>query len=96
MIISPIKPIGMLICVRMIISFLSVLTAISFIVRYVNNDVVVQGRTGTVASLWFMFGCVISAIGVIGIYVVKAFDETKQRPFYILNEVLTDKGNGEL
>lgn len=82
------KPMGLLIRVGLLISILSVFVAASFVVRYVVNDITVQGWTGIMVSLWFMFGCVLFALGVIGIYVGKAFDEAKGRPIYVVDTVI--------
>ncbi|GHA85363.1 glycosyl transferase [Algimonas arctica] len=83
------KPMGMLLKIGFSIAVLSVFVALTFVLRYFFIDVPVQGWTGIMVSLWFMFGCLLFAIGVVGVYVAKAFDEAKQRPIYIVDEILT-------
>lgn len=82
------KPMGLLIRVGLLISLTSIIVAASFIFRYFLNDITVQGWTGIMVSLWFMFGAILFSLGVIGIYVSKAFDESKGRPLYIIDEMI--------
>lgn len=44
------------------------------------------GWTSAIASIYLMGGLVISAVGIVGIYVGKVFDETKKRPLYLISE----------
>ena len=37
-------------------------------------------------SLYFIGGIIIANLGIIGIYMGKTYDETKQRPLYIVRE----------
>lgn len=83
------KPMGALVRIGLIIAILSVIVAITFVIRYFLNDIQVEGWTGIMVSLWFMFGCLLFAIGMIGVYVAKTFEETKRRPIYIVDQVLT-------
>lgn len=47
----------------------------------------VDGWTSVIASIWLLGGITISFIGVIGIYIVKIFKETKARPNIIVRSV---------
>jgi len=38
------------------------------------------------ASLWLIFGILMSIVGVVGLYVGRTFDETKLRPVYIVDK----------
>jgi len=39
------------------------------------------------ASLWLIFGILMSIVGVVGLYVGRTFDETKCRPVYIIKDI---------
>jgi dolichol-phosphate mannosyltransferase len=43
------------------------------------------GWTSTVVLLSFMFGVVISCIGIVGLYVGRIFEQTKDRPVFIID-----------
>ncbi|TXI38474.1 MAG: glycosyltransferase [Methylophilus methylotrophus] len=44
----------------------------------------VQGWSSLIVSMYFIGGIIISMLGVIGIYLGKAFDQMKNRPLYIV------------
>jgi len=47
-----------------------------------------SGWTSVMASIWLIGGMIISFIGVIGIYLSKIFNETKQRPNTVIRQIL--------
>lgn len=56
-----------------------------FLTIQVNiNDKVLDGWTTIVVSIWLLSGMILMALGVIGIYVSRIFDEVKSRPRYII------------
>jgi polyisoprenyl-phosphate glycosyltransferase len=48
------------------------------------NGSTVQGWSSLIVSIYFIGGIIISMLGVIGIYLGKAFDQIKGRPLYIV------------
>jgi len=51
----------------------------------------VQGWSSLIVSLYFVGGIIIANLGIIGIYLGKTFDETKQRPLYIIGQRTPDE-----
>jgi putative glycosyltransferase len=47
----------------------------------------VDGWTSVMVSIWLLGGLIISFVGVVGIYLSKVFNETKQRPLAIVREI---------
>lgn len=82
------KPMALLVNIGAIIATISVFTALGLVIKYFTQSVTVPGWTGIMVSLWFMFGCILFALGIIGIYVGKAFDESKRRPLYIVKDII--------
>jgi dolichol-phosphate mannosyltransferase len=45
----------------------------------------IMGWSSLIISLYFLGGIIIANLGIIGIYLGKTFDETKNRPLYVIN-----------
>ena len=48
------------------------------------HGVSILGWSSLIVSLYFLGGIIISILGILGVYLGKAFDETKRRPLYII------------
>lgn len=53
----------------------------------------VLGWTSIIVSLYFSTGLIIATVGIVGIYIGKIFDEVKDRPLYIVNEITSNLKN---
>lgn len=51
----------------------------------------VPGWNSLIVSLYFIGGIIIAMLGILGIYLGKAFDETKKRPLYIVRRTTFDE-----
>lgn len=75
--------------------FLIALIAAIYILYLVLRSVVygdlLIGWASIIASIYLMGGILLCAVGVVGLYVGNIFDETKNRPLYVVSECL----NGE-
>jgi dolichol-phosphate mannosyltransferase len=60
------------------------------IYRAMVNGTSIMGWSSLIVSLYFIGGIIISILGIIGVYIGKTFDETKQRPLYIINQTTFD------
>jgi dolichol-phosphate mannosyltransferase len=58
------------------------------------GDRTIQGWTSTVVIVLFLGGIQLLALGIIGEYIGRIFEEVKQRPHYVVAEVL-GLGEGE-
>jgi dolichol-phosphate mannosyltransferase len=88
------KPLRITIKVGFVISFISFLIGAWMIVRYLMWDVPVMGWTSLIVSLYFLGGLLLSVLGILGVYMGNIFDEVKNRPLYVINEVYNTK-NGK-
>lgn len=52
-----------------------------------------SGWTSVIASVYLVGGAILSAIGILGVYVGKIFDEVKQRPSLHIKRVYGDKND---
>lgn len=69
------------------ISVTSILVAGAMIVRYFLFPSEIIGWPSLIVSLFLSTGLILGAIGIVGLYVGKIYNETKQRPLYILQEI---------
>lgn len=53
----------------------------------ISNQIDVLGYSSIIVSIWFLSGVIITTIGVTGIYIGKIFDQTKNRPVFIIDEI---------
>jgi dolichol-phosphate mannosyltransferase len=58
--------------------------------RYIFFGITTQGWTSLAISIFFALGILLAAVGLLGVYVGKVFNETKARPIYII-ETQTNK-----
>lgn len=82
------KPLKLFVKFGITISIVSFLFGIYNIYLTMTNQIAVLGYSSIIVSIWFLSGIIITTIGVTGIYVGKIFDQTKNRPTYIIDEIL--------
>ncbi len=82
-----IKPIRIISGLGFTICFISILALIySFIVKFFGETV--TGWTSLTLSIWLLGGIQLLCLGVIGEYIGKIYNETKQRPRFIIADKL--------
>lgn len=82
-----IRPIRLISTVGFVISFLSVIAFLYAIISKITGNVT-SGWTSLILSVWFLGGLQLIAMGLIGEYIGKIYNETKQRPRYIIEELI--------
>lgn len=87
---------------RLSIRFGFVTSALAFayggyiVYRALAHDDAIMGWSSLIVSLYFLGGIIISILGILGVYLGKAFDETKQRPLYIISHATFDDSSAKL
>ena len=81
------KPIRYITLLGFLIFMVSIIMLIVFIVQWALGMTVV-GWASMICSLWAIGGLILLSLGVIGEYIGKIYLETKQRPRFIVREVL--------
>ena len=84
------KPLRLSIRFGFLISSLSFFYGMYIIYHALRYGSPITGWSSLIVSLYFLGGIVISILGLIGIYLGKAFDEAKRRPLYIINHKTFD------
>ena len=82
------KPLILSIYFGLIMSGCSLLTGVYFVLRFLHRGVGVEGWTSLMVSLYFIGGLLFANLGIIGLYVGKAFNQAKGRPLYVIREAV--------
>lgn len=82
-----IKPLRFILALGSVILFISIVIMIYAIVQKIMGNTV-AGWTFLTISIWFIGGLQMISLGVIGEYIGKIYNESKQRPRYIIEKVL--------
>ncbi len=86
------KPLKLVVQLGMLISATSFIFAVYLLIKALSGDYLIAGWPSLIVSIWFLSGIIIFILGIIGLYVGKTFDETKNKPLYIIKET-TDKND---
>jgi dolichol-phosphate mannosyltransferase len=78
------KPLKLFVKFGILVSFFSFIIGIYYLYLYLNDQIEVLGFTSLMISIWFLFGILMTVIGIVGIYIGKIFDQTKGRPNFIM------------
>lgn len=85
------KPLRLTVKLGLLISVITAIFAIALVVRYFIVEVEVSGWTSMFLSFWFLSGLIITILGMVGIYVGKIFEKVKNRPAYIVGEIINSQ-----
>ena len=83
------KPLKISIKYGFFMSIFSLLFLIYLIIRRLLFDIPL-GWTSIMVSIFFVGGLIFANLGLIGLYIGKIYDETKNRPIYIVKEFTCD------
>ena len=89
------KPLRLSIRFGFILAFCSFLYGVYILLRALIYGSPVEGWASLIVSIYFIGGIIIAILGIIGIYLGKAYDETKKRPLYIILHSTFDEPSGK-
>jgi len=76
-------------------TFFSLLYAVWLVIRYFIYGVPVQGWTSVMVSIYLIGGLLFANMGILGLYIGKIFNETKNRPLYVVTETTFDQKDSQ-
>lgn len=82
------KPLKIFVKFGMLISLFSIIGGIVNLILYFEGKIKVSGYSSIIVSIWFLSGIIITVVGVVGIYVGKVFEQTKNRPPFIIDKIV--------
>ena len=84
-----VQPIRLVFKVGLFVLLICLGAAVYAFVSYITGSVE-RGWTSLILSIWFLGGIQLLAIGVIGEYIGKIYNEVKQRPLYHIETILKE------
>ena len=82
------KPLLVTVKTGLLISSLSIIYTIYNITEWYLGKITVLGYASLIASVWFIGGIIIFTLGVLGLYLGKAFEGIKNRPVFIVDKAI--------
>ena len=79
------KPLQIPIFLGVISAILGLIYATFILIQFINGETI-QGWASTVILILFLGGAQMFSLGIVGIYIAKVYEETKQRPIFIVKE----------
>ena len=77
------------------ISTVSLLVVFWLVFSYFFSGTALVGWTSLIVSIYLTAGLIIGAIGILGVYIGKIFDEVKKRPLYIVASTTFNRSANE-
>lgn len=82
------KPLKLIIKFGLLVSMLSLFVALGLVIAHYTYGFTAEGWTSLMVSMFFLFGLLFGILGIIGLYIGKIFDQVKDRPLYIVDEII--------
>jgi glycosyltransferase involved in cell wall biosynthesis len=82
------KPLILSIRTGFFMSASAVAVGLYYIVRYFTHGIGVEGWASVIVSLYFLGGLLLANMGVLGLYLGKIYNEVRERPLYIVRDLL--------
>ncbi|WP_430399715.1 glycosyltransferase family 2 protein [Flavobacterium sp.] len=80
------KPLRLIIKFGLSIALISFLMVFYVLFEKFTGKVSVSGYASLIISIWFLSGCMLTTLGVVGLYIGKIFEGVKNRPSYIIEK----------
>lgn len=80
------KPLRLIIKFGLSIALTSFIMVIYVLFEKMTGKVSVSGYASLIISIWFLSGCILTTLGVVGLYIGKIFEGVKNRPSYIIEK----------
>ena len=85
-----IKPIRFILNIGVVVFLISLVMLLYALIAKLTGNAAV-GWTSTLGSIWLIGGIQLLSLGIIGEYIGKIYNETKERPRYIIDTYLEDE-----
>lgn len=82
------KPLSLAVQLGFCMSALAVIVLVVLVIHHMLDSDVPMGWPSLIASVFFVGGMTVAVVGMVGIYVGNTFTEARQRPLYIVQDVI--------
>jgi dolichol-phosphate mannosyltransferase len=82
------RPLLLSIRAGVLMSASAVVVGLYYIARYFIHGISVEGWASVIVSIYFIGGLVLANMGVLGLYLGKVYNEVRDRPLYVVRELL--------
>lgn len=82
------KPLRLFTSLGFVIVGLSFGMSAFYLTRYLLGKIAVSGFTSLILSIWIVCGLLMMQLGVVGVYLGRVFNQTKQRPLFVVDQVV--------
>ena len=82
------KPLKLTVKFGFFISLVSFTLGIAYLISAILNILTVSGFASIIITLFFSTGMIIFSLGIVGLYIAKIFETSKDRPLFIVEEQL--------
>jgi putative glycosyltransferase len=89
------KPLVLVFNLGLLITILSIFYILKLLFDKLVNNIMIEGWTSVMVSVWFFGGLIMLSIGIVGIYLSKIFIETKNRPYTVIRNIFNHEVKNE-
>jgi len=89
------KPLTIAVKFGFVMAVIALVLIIALIVQHFVDPDVPMGWPSTIATIVFVGGIIVTVMGVVGMYVGNMFTESKHRPLYLVEDVVSADGDSE-
>lgn len=82
------KPLRLTVKAGLLMSIMSFLVGLYMFISYLTGAIFVLGYASLIISIWFLSGLIIMILGIVGLYIGRIFEDVKNRPIYIVDEIV--------
>lgn len=82
------KPLVLSIKIGLAVAAIAFMYGVYLVLQYLLYGLSLKGWTSTIVSIYFVGGLILAQLGILGLYLGLVFDQTKNRPLYIVREVI--------
>lgn len=82
------KPLRLTVKLGISISGFAFVLFLYYLYKYLAGKIEQPGYASLILSIWFLSGMIIFVLGIIGLYISKIFEGIKNRPLYVIKDIV--------
>jgi len=82
------KPLRLFTAGGFVVVVIAFVISLYFLFLHISGKIVVSGFMSLILSIWFVGGMLMMQIGIVGVYLGRVFNQTKNRPSFVIDETV--------